>query len=190
VNLVEPILRHGRLQPTTIAIVDEDRSITYGELAELVQRTAGHLRALGVRRGDYVGLCLKDNWQHITALLAVAHMGAVAVQIETRSRPAERARIVDAFQLRLALVAPGSEANRLKTLRPPMIGALPLAPSPVRGPLVFLNSPLRRICNTIFTLSAILRLYRQSVIAISLVCRSTSVPGVLRALLICGAGTR
>jgi acyl-coenzyme A synthetase/AMP-(fatty) acid ligase len=111
VNLVEPILRHGRLQPTTIAIVDEDRSITYGELAELVQRTAGHLRALGVRRGDYVGLCLKDNWQHITALLAVAHMGAVAVQIETRSRPAERARIVDAFQLRLALVAPGSEAG-------------------------------------------------------------------------------
>jgi acyl-coenzyme A synthetase/AMP-(fatty) acid ligase len=111
VNLIQPILWRGRSQPGAIALVDDDRTITYGELAELVPRTAGHLQVLGVRRGDRVGLCLKDNWQHITALLAVAHMGAVAVQIDTRSRPAERARVVDAFQLRFALVAPGSEAG-------------------------------------------------------------------------------
>ena len=71
-----------------------------------------------------------------------------------------------------------------------MIGALPLALSPVQGPLGFLNSLWRRICNIIFTLPAILRFYRQSVIAISLVCRSTSAPGVLRAFLICGVGTQ
>jgi acyl-CoA synthetase (AMP-forming)/AMP-acid ligase II len=110
-NLAKLILSHARLQPRVPAIIDGKETITYGELAELVLGTAGHLQLLGVRRGDQVGLCLKDNWQHITALLAVAHIGAVAVQIDTRSRPAERARVVDAFQLRLALVAPGSEAG-------------------------------------------------------------------------------
>ncbi len=81
-NLVDPILRHGRQQPEAVALVDEDRTLTYGELAELVWRTAGHLAQLGVRRGDQVGLCLKDDWQHAVALLAVARLGAAFVQID------------------------------------------------------------------------------------------------------------
>jgi len=111
VNVVDPILRHGRLQPATIALVDEDRTITYRELAELVQRTAGHLYALGVRRGDYVGVCLKDNWQHVVALLAIARMGATVVQINPRAQPPEKARIAAAFDFKLVLALPGGEMN-------------------------------------------------------------------------------
>ena len=40
-NLVEPILWHGRSQRDTIALLDGDRTVTYEELAELVCRTAG-----------------------------------------------------------------------------------------------------------------------------------------------------
>src|SRR5438067_10097645 len=98
-NIVETILRHGRIQPGAIALVD-DRPITYRELSELVLRTAGHLHALGVRRGDYVGLCLKDDWQHVVALLAVARLGAVVVQIDQRTRPSEKARIAAAFDFK------------------------------------------------------------------------------------------
>jgi len=111
VNLADPILRHGRVQPATIAVVDKNRTITYAELADLVQRTAGHLWVLGVRPGDYVGLCLKDDWQHIAALLAVAHLGAITVQIDRRSRATERARVVEAFPLRLALVTLETEVG-------------------------------------------------------------------------------
>src|SRR6476619_2196320 len=101
VNLIEPILRHACTQPSTVALLDEDRTVTYGELTELVLRTAGHLSALGVRRRDYVGLCLKDNWQHFVALLATARMGAIAVQIDPRARTAEKARIAAAFDFKL-----------------------------------------------------------------------------------------
>jgi len=111
VNIVEPVLRHGRIQPATVALVDEDRTISYGELAELVLRTAGHLRALGVQRGDYVGLCLKDDWQHVVALLAIARLGAAVVQVDPRSRPVEKARIADAFDFKLALTLPHAEFN-------------------------------------------------------------------------------
>ena len=102
-NLVQPILWHSRTQPNTVAIIDQDRTITYRELAELVERTAGHLYALGVRRGDHVGLCLKDDWQHVVALLAVARLGAAFAQIDPRMRPVEKARITEALNFKLIL---------------------------------------------------------------------------------------
>jgi acyl-coenzyme A synthetase/AMP-(fatty) acid ligase len=108
-NLIEPILRHARMQPHVAALIEREQTIAYGELADRVLRTADHLAKLGVVRGDQVGLCLKDDSQHVVALLAVAHMGATAVQIDARSRPTERASVVGAFPLRLALVTPESE---------------------------------------------------------------------------------
>jgi acyl-coenzyme A synthetase/AMP-(fatty) acid ligase len=111
VNVIEPILRHGRTAPATVALIDEDRTITYGELLGLVQRTAGHLSALGVQRGDYVGFCLKDTWQHVVALLATARLGATFVQIDPRSRPVEKARIAAAFDFKLVLTLPGADIN-------------------------------------------------------------------------------
>jgi acyl-coenzyme A synthetase/AMP-(fatty) acid ligase len=107
-NLTDPILRHARIQPHVAALVDGERTITYSALADIVLRTVGYLAALGVKKGDYVGLCLKDDSQHVVALLAIARLGATAVQIDSRSRPAERGRIANAFALRLALVTPAS----------------------------------------------------------------------------------
>lgn len=97
------------MQPAAVALVDPDRTITYGELAQLVCSTAAHLASLGVRRGDQVGLCLKDDWRHAVALLAVARLGAAFVQIDWRSRPAEKARIADACDFRLVLTLPGAD---------------------------------------------------------------------------------
>ena len=107
-NLTDPIFRHARMQPHTAALIDGERTITYSALADVVMRTAGHLVALGVNRGDQVGLCLKDDWQHVMAFLAVIRMGAVAVQMDWRSRPAEKARIADAFALKLLVALPES----------------------------------------------------------------------------------
>lgn len=108
-NLIEPILRHGRTTPAAIALIDEDRTITYGELMRLVEHTAGHLCALGVQRADYVGLCLKDNWQHIVALLAIARLGATFVQIDPRARYVEKARVATAFDFKVVLALPGAD---------------------------------------------------------------------------------
>ncbi len=110
-NLIEPILRHAKLQPDVIAIINSERSITYRELAPLVLRTAGHLAAHGVVAGDRVALCLKDHWQHLVALLAVGRMGAVVVAIDWRARTAEQERIASALEVKLVLVEPESRAN-------------------------------------------------------------------------------
>ena len=110
-NLVDAILRHARYQPAVAALIDEDRTITYGELAGLVLRTAGHLTKLGVRRGDYVGLCLKDNWHHVVTLLAIARLGGIVVQVDPRARFAEKAAIETAFPYKLVLIAQDADVD-------------------------------------------------------------------------------
>ena len=110
-NFIEPILRHAKLQPDAIAIIDDERTITFGELATLILRTAGHLAALGVQAGDRVALCLKDHWQHLVALLAVGRMGAIMTPLDWRARPAEQARLAAALDIKFALVEPGSKAS-------------------------------------------------------------------------------
>jgi len=102
-NLVGPLLHFGRTRPTSPALVEGNRTITYGELADLMRRTVWHLATLGLRRGDRIGLCLKDTSEHVVALLAVALMGGVAVPLDWRARPVENARFVDGLGLACVL---------------------------------------------------------------------------------------
>jgi acyl-CoA synthetase (AMP-forming)/AMP-acid ligase II len=107
-NLTEPILRHARMQPQAVALIEGERTMSYAVLADRILHTAGHLAALGVRPGDRVGLGLKDDSECVIALLAIARLGALAVQIDWRSRSEEKERLVKVFAPKLLLVAPGS----------------------------------------------------------------------------------
>jgi long-chain acyl-CoA synthetase len=56
---------------------DARTSWTYGELAERVREVAGGLRALGVQRGDVVGIVLPNGPEYLEAWWAVLWLGAV-----------------------------------------------------------------------------------------------------------------
>jgi non-ribosomal peptide synthetase component E (peptide arylation enzyme) len=60
VNIADDLTEHAGRRPDHPAIIDGDRVLTYGELAPVVDRTAAHLRAAGIREGSVVGVCLKD----------------------------------------------------------------------------------------------------------------------------------
>ena len=105
-NLTDPILRYGRMQPTAAALLEGEETISYGTLSDVVLRTAQHLADLGIQPGDQVGLCLKDDVQHVIALLAVLRLGATAVQMDWRSRGPEKARIATAFALKRIITLP------------------------------------------------------------------------------------
>ncbi|GAC1305175.1 MAG: o-succinylbenzoate--CoA ligase [Steroidobacteraceae bacterium] len=105
-NLVARIMHFGKMRAAAPALIEGDRTITYGELAGLVHRTAVHLGGQGLRRGDRVGLCLKDTAQHAVVLLGATLMGAVAVPLDYRARPNENARYVDALGLACVLCEP------------------------------------------------------------------------------------
>jgi acetyl-CoA synthetase len=78
------------------------RSCTYSELFAMVEHCAGGLRALGIVRGDAVGLYTPMVPEAVAALLALARIGAIAVPLFSGYGPAAieaRLRDVDAKAL-------------------------------------------------------------------------------------------
>ena len=81
------------------------RTMTFGELSELVSRIAGGLRAAGVRSGDRVGLYLPLAPEALACMYACAKVGAVclpmfsgfaAEPVAARLRQAEASLLITA----------------------------------------------------------------------------------------------
>jgi len=75
--------------PAAIAVVLEDRQMTYAELNRRSNQLANHLRTLGVGPETAVGICLKHSLETIIGLLAVLKAGGVYVPLDP-AYPQER----------------------------------------------------------------------------------------------------
>ena len=82
VAFVDEPLEEGRGDRT--ALVAPDRTVTYAELAALVDRAAHALRALGVEPEQRVALLLPDGIGFAATFFAALKIGAVAVPLNTR----------------------------------------------------------------------------------------------------------
>jgi len=109
-NIADGVFHNARRRGSHPAIVDGDRTITYAELARLVNCTAGHLASVGVRPGDMVGVALGDDADHLVALLAVAWLGAVILPMDVRWTAEEKRRLASHFGAHLVLVPDGDPA--------------------------------------------------------------------------------
>ena len=66
-----------------IALIDDQGQLSYGELAGQVQRFAGGLAALGLRREERVLLLAHDSSDWVVAFLGCLHAGVVPVAVNT-----------------------------------------------------------------------------------------------------------
>ena len=78
--------RSGRSE---LAIVDDDRRVSYGELDDTVNRIAGNLARHGIGRGDRVAIVLGNQSAFIEVSFACARLGAIQVPINIRQRKPE-----------------------------------------------------------------------------------------------------
>ncbi|MBK9466938.1 MAG: AMP-binding protein [Gammaproteobacteria bacterium] len=86
---------HAAHRPEAVAIQFHDRGIGYGELFTQGLRLATALRALGVAKGDVVGLHLPNVPQYLVAVTALSRLGAVGTGVSPLLAPGEIA-----FQLK------------------------------------------------------------------------------------------
>jgi long-chain acyl-CoA synthetase len=70
------LARHAHTNPGKIAVVNEERTITYGELDALIQRCAKNLIALGLGPGKLVAACFDNNIEYLALYYAIARIGA------------------------------------------------------------------------------------------------------------------
>ncbi|MFF9003570.1 amino acid adenylation domain-containing protein [Streptomyces achromogenes] len=90
-----------------VAIVDGDRAMSFGDLAEHAERLAGYMRARGVRRGDRVAVVMDRAPELIATLLAVWKAGAAYVPVDP-AYPAERLKFMLADAQPAAVVCAGA----------------------------------------------------------------------------------
>jgi long-chain acyl-CoA synthetase len=88
-----------------VAVVEGDRTATYGALWDAALRRAGALREAGVQPGDRVALLGLNTIDFVTAYYGILARGAVVVPVAPMLVPDEVAFLVEDSGARVALVA-------------------------------------------------------------------------------------
>src|ERR1700691_165704 len=101
-HFVDRHIREGRGQKT--AIVSGDRRITYGEIADQVNRAGNGLLNLGLQEEQRVLLILPDVPEFAAAYFGAMKIGAVAVPPSTALRSSDYAYFLEESRARIAIV--------------------------------------------------------------------------------------
>ncbi len=100
--LVDRHVAQGRAAKT--AILCGDRSVTYGELYESVNRLGNALKALGVRIEERVAILVPDSPEWVFAFFAAIKIGAVAVPLNTNLKPKDYEYLLNDCRARVLVV--------------------------------------------------------------------------------------
>ncbi|MGP4016969.1 benzoate-CoA ligase family protein [Saccharopolyspora sp. 5N708] len=85
------------------AVITADRTVSYARLSDDIRRIAAGLRALGVGPEDRVLLCMADDVELFSGILAAMHLGAIAVPVSTMLTAAELRTLVVDSRARIVL---------------------------------------------------------------------------------------
>jgi len=100
----------ARLHPRRTAVVDGDRSVDYGQLADRSRRLAAVLAGRGVGHGDRVALLAENRLEILELFLAAARLGAVVACQNWRLAVPELAHCIALVEPTLAVVSPAHAA--------------------------------------------------------------------------------
>ena len=107
---------------SVVAIRAGQQDISYAALDQRADGLAQRLAALGVRKGEPVGLLLPRGIDAVAAMLGILKAGGAYLPIDPTYPDARIAFLAEDAGLRMAFVAPGEDAGRL----PPAVQALPV----------------------------------------------------------------
>lgn len=77
--------KHARTRPEAVAVRDEVRTLTWARLQAEVMAVAGGMAALGVRPRQRVALVMENRVEHVVAMAASLHLGAVPAPMSPHS---------------------------------------------------------------------------------------------------------
>jgi acyl-CoA synthetase (AMP-forming)/AMP-acid ligase II len=78
-------LRHVvNISPNRVAVIDNDKSYTYREVDQRIDALVAGLKKVGVKKGDHIGIYLRNCLQYLETAIAASRMQAVYVPINFR----------------------------------------------------------------------------------------------------------
>ncbi|MCP4690080.1 MAG: long-chain fatty acid--CoA ligase, partial [Desulfobacterales bacterium] len=85
-NIGSLFSRHGKYRPDHLAVVFEDRRLTWREYNRNINRLANAMRSIGIEKGDKVATILPNCMELLEIYWASAKIGAVVVPLSTLLR--------------------------------------------------------------------------------------------------------
>jgi amino acid adenylation domain-containing protein len=116
--------------PDAVAVIDNERTLTYSQLNTQANRLAHHLRRLGVGPEALVAICVERSLEMVVALLAILKAGGAYVPMDP-SYPQERL----AYMLKDSAPAALLTLARLKGVLPAGANSLPIIALGAGAPL-------------------------------------------------------
>ncbi|GLR87363.1 long-chain-acyl-CoA synthetase [Bradyrhizobium iriomotense] len=74
----------ARRQPDRAALVTDDETISYDQLARRINRYARWARSVGLAKGDTVGMIMPNGVDYVAAWLGISRIGGVVALINTK----------------------------------------------------------------------------------------------------------
>ena len=116
-NTTEFLTVTAAIVPDRVALVFDDKRITYGELASRVARLANAMSELGVGSGDRVAVMQVNCNEHIESYFACATLDAVFVPVNFRARAEELSFMLNDSGTK-AIIAGQRYHDMINTIRP------------------------------------------------------------------------
>jgi len=100
------ILDSAARTPTAEALADRGRRLDYAALAATVERAAGAFAALGLGRGERVGVYLEKSVENVAAMFGAAAAGGVFVPVNPLLKAAQVGHILRDCDVRILVTSP------------------------------------------------------------------------------------
>ncbi|MDX2340543.1 long-chain fatty acid--CoA ligase [Micrococcus sp. M4NT] len=110
-HIAELLTRTAADVPEKLAWRQGEQELTYAELLDLAQRTAGHLRSMGVGPGDRVALLVPNTLVFPAVFYGTAWLGAVVVPLNPLSTARELEYYLTDSGASLLWTLPGMDAG-------------------------------------------------------------------------------
>ena len=104
-TVIDAILHQAGATPDAIAVRSPDISFSYADLVAKSAAVAAGLKALGVARGDHVGICLARRPEAVAALVGVLRAGAAYLPLEIDHPPARLQYMLSDAEAALCIVS-------------------------------------------------------------------------------------
>jgi len=120
-------------RPGAEALVTPTARLTYAELARQARAAAGAMHAMGLRKGDHVGILMPNDEHWIVLFYGAALLGAVTVPVNTRFKAAELAFCLKQADCKALFYAERFLKNDYGAMVREVRGELPLLAHAVAG---------------------------------------------------------
>ena len=99
---------HARATPDAPALIDEDRTLSYGQLDAAANRLAHRLRAAGAGADTLVAICALRSFDMVVALLGTLKAGAAYLPLDPSLPPLRLAYVIDDARPAVLLSTPAT----------------------------------------------------------------------------------